>query len=82
MRTLVISDDTADGLFRDILSSDYLNLVNDIKIMEDRVKDGEELAPYELEDLAHWAKTAYAISVLFDWYLLPEDAEKIRNQAI
>lgn len=81
MKTISISGDTVDGLFRDILSSDYLKLIDQIQAMEAKIAASEEIKPYELEDLSNWTKTALAINVLFDWYLLPEEAEKIRSQS-
>ena len=81
MRTINISDDSADDLFREMLSTDYLNLVDDIKKMEMRIESGEELALYEREDLLNWVKTVSAIDTLFDWYLTVEPAETIRRQS-
>ena len=80
MVKITISNDTVDKLFGDILSQDYLRLISDINAMERRVSNGEKLKQYEIEDLENWIKTAQAINVLFDWYLSPDDADKIRNK--
>jgi len=80
MKTITVSDESADELFRDILSADYLSLIDDIKTMEAKIEDGEELLPYQREDLINWLKTVNAINVLLDWYLPAEEAEKIRSK--
>ena len=80
MKTIKIDDETIDALIRDVLSSDYLSLIDNVRAIDAKIESGTELLPYELEDLANWVKTVSAINVLFDWYLTSDDAEKIRNQ--
>ncbi len=81
MRTIELSDEFIDELVTKRLSTDYLNLINEVKAMEARIKAGEELKPYQFEDLNNWTKTVLALNILLDWYLTEEDARAIRLQA-
>jgi hypothetical protein len=80
MRTILIDDESVDKLMQDVLSSDYLELIDNVRSMEEKIKNNEELEQYQMEDLKNWVKTISAIDILFDWYMTSSDAEQIRNQ--
>lgn len=77
MLTIEVEYNQAYKLVRDILVEDYLRLSDQIRNLESR---GEELKPFELEDVNSWLKTVAAIDTLFDFYLTDNDAKKIRAQ--
>ena len=65
MKTIQISDDTADALFREILIDDYNGLKADIA----KLQANGERKPYEDEDLAHNKKYLAAIEVMMEYYV-------------
>lgn len=68
MHKIEIADDTADLLFRDMLVTDYRSLKDDIRKLQIRINNGEELSPYELEDMSDWIRWADALEILLEYY--------------
>lgn len=68
MHKIEIADDTADLLFRDMLVADYRGLREDIHKLQLRVDNGDELSPYEQEDMEDWIRWANALETLLEYY--------------
>lgn len=69
MYKLTISSETADGLFRDILASDYNDMLDRIRKLESKTS----LEPYEQADLDEDRKYAQAMEVMLKYYFAESD---------
>jgi len=78
MAIIDISDDTADGLFRDMLVGDYRAIKRSITRLESRIDD---LKDHEMEDLHNDLRILASMDVLLGYYLTEDDANVIRAEA-
>lgn len=69
MRTIKISQESVESIFRDTLVSDYQGLLQDIHDMEKRIAGGETVPGFELEDLEYWKRWAGAIEIMLEYYV-------------
>lgn len=75
MPQIDISDDTADALFRDMLTTDYRRLREQIYHLKQR-----ELKQYEQEDLENSIRYFEAIKVMMGYYLTHDEAKALQDE--
>lgn len=75
MINIDIDDAVTDSIMEKTLVRDYLSLHEQISNLSAK---GDNLKPYEIEDISNWLEIVAAIDTLFDWYLIASEADKIR----
>ena len=78
MYNIVLSNETADSLFRDILIQDYKRLKRDTADLDARLQD---LKPYEFEDLCNNRRWLQAIATMMEYYLPPDQMKEVLDEA-
>ncbi len=73
-RSVTISEDTAESIFRDILKEDYLGLLKEIADVEPK---SDKLTPHEMEDLEAWRRWRDAMETVMEYYLPDEERLKV-----
>jgi hypothetical protein len=65
MQTIMISTDTAESIFRDMLIQDYKGLQTSVA----ELKAKETLEPYEQEDLDNDQRYIGALEIMLEYYI-------------
>ena len=76
MRTIEISNDTVDQLFKDILIQDYRAMVESVNELIALAMQ-ENFLPYQVEDLNNNRTFLDAMAVLLTYYLTESEYSKI-----
>lgn len=76
MRTIEISNDTVDQLFKDILIQDYRAMVESVNELTALAMQ-ENFLPYQVEDLNNNRTFLDAMAVLLTYYLTKSEYSKI-----